>query len=120
MNKLALAGLLAVSMVGVAAAMPPQAAEIKKIDVVYSDLNVNRPAGARALYRRIEVAATRVCGKADVRRLTMKAEHTACYEQAVYNAVQDLDMPLLTAYHEGTLHAGSDAAPVRVAEGARN
>jgi UrcA family protein len=77
--------------------------------VHYSDLNLNKPGGVAALYRRIAVAASRVCGQ---RTLTGSyyplPEYTGCYNKAIATAVARVDRPQLTAYyHAQAAHSGS-------------
>ncbi|HWJ36938.1 MAG TPA: UrcA family protein [Steroidobacteraceae bacterium] len=77
--------------------------------VHYADLNMNKPAGTAALYRRITVAASRVCGP---RALTGSyyplPDYTRCYNKAIATAVAQVDRPQLTAYyHAQTAQSGS-------------
>jgi UrcA family protein len=79
------------------------------LTVHYVDLNLNKPAGVAALYRRITVAATRVCGQ---RALTGSSyplpDYTRCYDAAIETAVVRVDRPQLTAYyHAHAAHSGS-------------
>ena len=64
--------------------------------VNFRDLNVATPAGVEALYRRIQAAADRVCRERD----RMEQQRAiACAKKAEAQAVEDLSLPLLTAYH---------------------
>jgi UrcA family protein len=69
--------------------------------VRFSDLNLNNREGAKLLYRRIRSAAREVCGPA-LRTGTRipSAEWQACVANAVTAAVQGVDRPMLTAYHD--------------------
>jgi UrcA family protein len=68
--------------------------------VHYADLNLNKTTGVAALYRRITVAASRVCGQ---RALTGSnyplPEYTRCYNETIATAVARVDRPQLTAYY---------------------
>jgi UrcA family protein len=68
--------------------------------VHYADLNLNQPAGVAALYRRITLAANRVCGQ---RTLTGSnyplPGYTSCYNKAIASAVARVDHPQLSAYY---------------------
>jgi UrcA family protein len=68
--------------------------------VHYADLNLNKTTGVAALYRRVTVAASRVCGQ---RALTGSnyplPEYTRCYNEAIATAVARVDRPQLTAYY---------------------
>lgn len=100
----ALAGLPAPAIAGALQSR----AEVTSIVVVYKDLNLSRPEGAKTLYKRIEVAARKVCGFHDGRRPQeeLKAQ-TACYEKAVVNAVKSVNQPQLAALHESRRPANS-------------
>jgi UrcA family protein len=77
------------------------------VSVRYGDLNIGSPAGAQVLLKRIEAAATAVCGGApDIRQLSQWASFEACRRSAVARAVVAVDSPMLTA----TAHRGSPAS----------
>lgn len=59
--------------------------------VRYADLDLNTPAGAAVLYRRIKNAAEQVCGDVDSRRLAAAAAARACVDHAVYVSVQSVN-----------------------------
>lgn len=82
-----------------AAAEEPVPSEV----VRYADLNIANPAGALALYHRIQAAARRVCqlnGAADTR---FKGVEPACYKRAVDEAVNRVDSAALSRIHGVTL-----------------
>jgi UrcA family protein len=93
-----LAGIVAAAATGVSAAATP-AAEPPSVVVHYADLNLATEQGARALYRRIAIAAWNVCPHADNRDLIAAAVSRACREQAIARAVQEVGTPLLAAVH---------------------
>lgn len=68
--------------------------------VHFEDLNVDRPAGAAVLYRRIKWAAERVCGEPKVTGSFMISKYwRSCVAEAIDRAVLAVDRPALTAYH---------------------
>jgi UrcA family protein len=74
---------------------------VKTTAVSFADLDLSKAAGAQTLYKRIKVAARRVCGPAD--RYTYGASNNAfrkCFEAAVAHAVAQVDRPSLTALHQ--------------------
>ena len=84
---------------GIASAAIPET-EARSVTVQYSDLDLTRPEGAQALYRRIEAAAREVCGHADIRELRSFREARRCREQAVDEAVRQVNVGALTALHQ--------------------
>ena len=62
--------------------------------VSYSDLNVDKEAGAHALYRRLQLASKRVCG-------VESARQQRCYKDALDDAVAKINNATLTEIHEG-------------------
>ena len=83
--------------VWLAAAQPAHAGEptVATARVSYADLNLQSEAGVRALYRRLERAAERVCDGADRRSIGWRE----CYETALAGAVKNIGAPQLTALH---------------------
>jgi UrcA family protein len=76
----------------------PMAPDAVRVTVDYSDLDLNRTAGADAVIRRIEAAALSLCGTAPKpRELRAKARHRACMTAAITGAIRELDAPLVTA-----------------------
>jgi UrcA family protein len=90
--------LLCTVATGVAAAFPDPD-EPLSVTVNYADLDLSKPAGVGALYRRLEKAAKTVCGPYADRDPRRKAVWRDCYDQAVANAVANIDRPMLTALH---------------------
>jgi UrcA family protein len=83
-----------------AASQAPAAGDVKQTTVHFDDLNVDRPAGAAVLYRRIRNAAESVCGDPQAPGSRMISRFwLSCVAQAVDRAVVTLDRPALTAYH---------------------
>jgi UrcA family protein len=68
--------------------------------VHFADLNIDNPAGITALYRRLNIAAERVCGEPQLTGSHVVSRYwRSCVAQAVDGAVLALDRPALTAYH---------------------
>lgn len=78
----------------------PTYGDVGQTTVHFEDLNVDRPAGAAVLYRRIKGAAVRVCGEPKVTGSFMISKYwRSCVADAVDRAVLAVDRPALTAYH---------------------
>jgi UrcA family protein len=80
--------------------------------VRFADLNLARPEGAETLYQRLEAAARSVCGRpSDVeggaRGAKEKARRRECADQAVADAVNEVNRPQLVAVHLGAKQRGS-------------
>lgn len=82
-QKIAMAGIAAIGLA--TAAMAAHAGEVNPParTVRYADLNLNTPAGAAVLYKRIRNAAEQVCGDANARQLTEIMAAKACVARAV-------------------------------------
>ncbi len=95
--SLALTGMLLVT-VDARADTPP---EVPAITVQYAEMNLDDPAKAASLYRRIKQAARKVCGLERGRNMPLseRAAAQGCYEHALARAVQTVDKPVLTALH---------------------
>jgi UrcA family protein len=72
--------------------------------VKYRDLNLQTPEGAEALYRRIQSAANKVCGRAMDMHILSTAIRRDCVERAVAKAVSDVNSGQLTALHVTRKH----------------
>jgi UrcA family protein len=69
------------------------------VTVHFSDLNVSSPAGAKALYGRIQRAARVVCKRYSAKTLPGVVNGRECYRNAVANAVRDVNQSQLLALH---------------------
>lgn len=88
--------------------------------VSYAGLDLDKPADARLLLRKIRLAAETVCGPEPAgSSLHPRAQHAwrACTTEAVDRAVADVGAPLLVALHTGQAPAGQ--TPVRQALASR-
>ena len=71
------------------------------VTVSYSDVSFGDTAGAANVYRKLKLAARRVCGvNHGTKTLELQLAAQACYEEALANAVRKIDRPTLTAVHE--------------------
>lgn len=74
--------------------------EPARIAVHYQDLDLSRAQDAKVLYRRISIAARRVCNPPGTTELAQLAKYSECYESAVNNAVTSVNQQTLTALHQ--------------------
>jgi UrcA family protein len=69
--------------------------------VNYSDLNLNSSAGVEALYKRIKKAAYEVCQMpTGTHQIRIESELKACKVDSVDRAIQQVNLPSLTALHQ--------------------
>jgi UrcA family protein len=98
-------GLLMMSLasMGASAAVPPSGGEVPTYHVNYADLDLNRQAGADALFARIRSAARQVCEPvaASVDFRFARAREKSCMNKAISDAVADVRSPLLTDIYLG-------------------
>jgi UrcA family protein len=74
--------------------------KVKAQTVSYADLDLSKSAGAQTLYKRIKAAARHVCGPVDnYTFVTPSRAFRKCYDQALADAVAQIDRPSLTALH---------------------
>jgi UrcA family protein len=75
--------------------------EFRSRTIRYDDLNLTTQVGVEALYRRISVAAGRVCHpQPDGRNLVMLKDWQQCYESALDNGVGSVNLPTVTRHHQ--------------------
>lgn len=82
------------------------AGESAAVTVRYTDLNLATDAGNAALYARLESAARKVCAPSDIRDLGQMAAASACAQQAIARAVQDVHSPKLAAVYAARARQG--------------
>lgn len=76
--------------------------------VRFSDLNLQRPSDVAKLYERIAAAADRICGPQSLTGSYSKsAIYASCYQDAVAQAVAEVNQAPLTAYYEQRMHPAS-------------
>jgi UrcA family protein len=71
--------------------------QVRTETVKFQDLNVHTRAGAESLYGRIHAAAKQVCSETD---RMQQARAAACARKAEAQAIQELNLPQLTAYYQ--------------------
>jgi UrcA family protein len=75
---------------------------VERIAVFYGDLNLSSEAGAAVMLRRLEQGARKVCGGTPGRQpLAVELAYRICREQALSDAVAQLDAPMVNAFYEG-------------------
>lgn len=72
---------------------------VRQVTVHYGDLNANSSQGAEKLYARLKSASKTACGGDQGRRLALRKDFNACREDALSNAVSDINSRTLTALH---------------------
>ncbi len=76
----------------------------KSEKVGYSDLNVEKEAGAKQLYRRLQHASKRVCGVESLKiagSIAAVSQANRCYRTTLDSAVAKVNNAALTEIHEG-------------------
>lgn len=88
------APLAVIGAFGVAAPAAATAAqaETTSVAVAYGDLDVSSPAGAAALDKRIEAAASEVCEKPDIRSVRQMAAWEECKATAKAGALEQISV----------------------------
>jgi UrcA family protein len=83
-----------------AASNAPRAGDVGQITVHFGDLNLDQPAGAAVLYRRIRHAAEHVCGVPQSPGTNIPSHAwSSCVADSVERSVVAVDRPALTAYY---------------------
>ncbi len=67
--------------------------------VHYGDLNLDSEQGAKALYARLRSAARQVCSPLESINLTQQTKWKACFNNAISNAVGEVDKTMVSAVH---------------------
>lgn len=98
--------LASAGVAGTAHAADSAAVPRKQVD--FGDLDLSRPAGAEALYRRLHAAAVSVCGDVDTRDLQSRAHRAICREQAMARAVAGIGNPSFAAWYESRKQRPAD------------
>ena len=66
------------------------------VTVRYSDLNLDTAAGTHVLYQRLKAASRQVCRALEGRELDRYPAWRSCYDQALADAMAQVDAPQLT------------------------
>jgi UrcA family protein len=72
---------------------------VPAVAVAYGDLDLSTQAGSTVLYRRIVMAAEKVCPSVDIRELGRFEAVRACQDAAIARAVSRVDSPQLAAVY---------------------
>lgn len=73
-------------------------AEVESVTVQFADLNLDREAGLDTLYKRIRIAAKRVCSAHQSQMLVSKQAYASCINLAVTTAVAQINRPAVSEY----------------------
>jgi UrcA family protein len=95
---LALGACLLAGALSVAHANPAPDS-VPAVAVAYGDLDLSSQAGSTELYRRIVIAANKVCPREDIRELGRFEAARACQDAAIARAVSRVDSPQLAAIY---------------------
>jgi len=98
--------LAACTAIGAVGSAHAANAESPALMVRYSDLNLSTEQGSLALYGRIVAAAHQVCTVEGIRDLKAVAALKDCREQAIAQAVRDVNSPMLAAVYAERLRHG--------------
>ncbi len=98
--------LAACTALGAVGSAHAAGADPPALKVRYSDLNLSTEQGSLALYGRIVAAAQQVCAVDDCRDLRAAAAAKACRQQAIAQAVRDVNSPMLASVYAGRLRHG--------------
>jgi UrcA family protein len=93
----------------------PMANEYLTHVVQFSDLDVSKIEGAKTLYARLRYAAKAVCMPLESAGLWGDAQHRACMDKAIADAVANVNRPVLSQYHQ-LRTKGNKAGPVQLAK----
>ena len=75
----------------------------KAVKVSYTDLNLEKEVGAKALYRRLQQASKQACGVESLNStgsVKIRSDMKACYRSTLAAAVEEVDSTELTKIHE--------------------
>ena len=84
---------------GSSVAAEPIAGNTRSITVEYGDLELGNGLAVDKLYARITAAAERACGAYDSRNLRARAAWRACYDAAVAEALDRVQLTALAERH---------------------
>ncbi|HXA36055.1 MAG TPA: UrcA family protein [Steroidobacteraceae bacterium] len=83
--------------------------------VRFQDLDLSKIDGAMALYSRLRHAASVVCETFESRDMGLSAQHRACVDKAIGDAVASVNRPLVSQYHQSRTK-GDKVGPVQLAK----
>ena len=97
------AAVIAVSAPAIASTGADNGLKGEAVKVSFADLNLQKEAGARVLYRRLQQASKKACGVEPYRNVGSISEISKmqdCYESSLTSSVAKVDNALLTKIHE--------------------
>ncbi len=100
----ATAALVAFSFPAIASTDGGETLVGKSEKVAYADLNIQKEAGAKQLYRRLQQASKRVCGVEPLKisgSISVVSQAKRCYRASLDSAVAKVNNAALTDIHEG-------------------
>jgi len=105
-TAMALTALAACTAIGAVGSAHAATADVPALKVRYADLNLSTEQGSLALYGRIVAAAHQVCAVDDIRDLHAVNAAKACREEAIAQAVRDVNSPMLASVYAERLRQG--------------
>jgi len=106
----AMAALASVALTafGISSGITAESHAPPSIKVAYAGLDLSQPVGAQLLYRRLQQASQRVCGRLDPIDTGAYLRWQRCYDAALQRAVLQVNAPqLLAVYRSEDGHAHS-------------
>jgi UrcA family protein len=103
MHKIIVSTLAAVSF---GLAVTPAVAETVKTTVLYDDLDLSTASGMATLEGRVQGAAKRICGRAELRDIKDVSDRRRCLREAMDDAGQQI-VRIAGAYRELALNVNS-------------
>jgi len=102
-----ISGLAAAGIVCAAPSFASAAAtrEPLSVTVHYDEADAASDQGAIKLYARLRQAARQVCSPLEGRELHRHANWSVCYNQALSNAVSQVNRTAVTVLHQQTMHS---------------
>jgi UrcA family protein len=79
--------------------LPATRSALPSVTVAYARLDLSRPEGAQLLYRRLQQAASQVCGRIDRVDVEGYPRWQQCYDAALQRAVLQVNAPELLALY---------------------
>lgn len=95
---------IALIVPAIASASPEKGIKGKSVKVSYADLNLEKQAGAKVLYRRLQQASKQACGVESLQvagSVSAVTKMHQCYRETLTSAVRNVDSNELTRIHEG-------------------
>jgi UrcA family protein len=102
-SMLTVVAIVAMSAPAIASTSADDGLKGQSVKVSYADLNLQKEAGAKVLYRRLQQASKKACGVESYPHsasLKAKAESMRCYQSSLTTSVAKVNNALLTQIHE--------------------